>query len=276
MIFNYAILNGQLLPVDQIQISMFNKAILFGFGVYEAVKVDRGRPFYLKEHLRRLLKSAETIELELDVDVPTMVSWFQRLKEVDPQASWNLRIFVFGAIEAGDRPLIAMRPEVLPTYPDNFYRVGAKAVLYAGRRAIPDCKSLNTLVSYLARRAASQVGALEGLLFHNGYLTEGARSNLFVVRQGQLITPPAGEVLSGITRDIVLQVMQATNHPVIEAPVPSDLSLYEELFISGTSIHVMPITQVDGQPVGAGRVGPITKMAAARFEAHYCQVMGAA
>ncbi len=274
MIFDYAILNGKLLPVDRIQISLFDKAVFSSFGVYEAVKVDRGRPFHLEEHLRRLLKSAQMIELELGVDVATLVDWFNRLNQVEPQATWSLRITAFGAVEAGARPLIGMRPEALPTYPDSFYRHGAKAVLYAGRRTIPDCKSLNTLLNYLARRAAGRVGALEGLLHHHACLTEGARSNLFAVRQGQLLTPPEGEVLSGITREIILQVMQATQHPVVEAPVSTDLSLCDELFISSTSMHVMPITQVDGQPIGAGRVGPITKLAAARFEAYYRRVMG--
>jgi branched-subunit amino acid aminotransferase/4-amino-4-deoxychorismate lyase len=129
------------------------------------------------------------------------------------------------------------------------------------------------LVNFMARRAATRVGALEGLLYHNGYLTEGARSNLFAVRQGKLLTPPATDVLSGITRDIILQVMVDTSSPVIEAPLPTDLSLYEEIFISSTSMHVMPITRIDGQPIGSGQVGPITKLAMARFETHYRAVM---
>ncbi len=272
MIFNYAILNGELLPVDQAQISIFNPAVFASFGVYEAVKVDQGRPFYLEEHLYRLLKSAQMIDLVLEVDVATLVDWFNRLRQVEPQASWRLRIIVLGATEA-DSPIIAMQPEVLPTYPARFYQEGATAVLYPGQRAIPLCKSLNTLVNFLARRAATRVGALEGLLHHDGYLTEGARSNLFVVRQGELITPPAGEVLSGITRDVILQVLAGTAYPVIEAPVSTDLSLYDEFFISSTSMHVMPITQIDGQLIGTGQVGPVTQVAMARFEAHYRRVI---
>lgn len=273
MIFDYAVLNGQLMPVDQAQISIFNKAFFFSFGVYEAVKVDRGQPFYLEEHLRRLLQSAAMIELALDVEVVTLVDWFGRLRAVDPPATWRLTIIALGALEAGEPPLIAMRPEVLATYPERLYHDGAAAVLYEGQRILPACKSLNTLVGYLARRAAGRVGALEGLLHCNGYLTEGARSNVFAVRQGQLITPPASGVLSGITRDVVVQVMQESDYPVIERPAPADLSLYDELFISSTSMHVMPITQVDGQPVGAGRLGPITQIAMARFAAHYRQVI---
>jgi branched-subunit amino acid aminotransferase/4-amino-4-deoxychorismate lyase len=272
-IFDYAILNGTCLPVDRLQISIFNKALFSGFGVYEAIKVDQGRPFYLEEHVQRLFQSAAMIDLALNVDGPTLISWVETLREIDPQATWRLTVLALGAVEAGEQPLIAMRPEALATYPPHFYRDGAKAVLYQGQRLIPACKSLNTLASYLARRAAIRVGALEGLLYHHGHLTEGSRSNLFAVRQGQLITPPAIEVLSGITRDIIVQVMQDTGHPVIEAPLPAEPSLYDEIFISCTSMHVMPITQIDGRPVGSGQVGPVTKLAAARFAAHYRQVM---
>ena len=132
---------------------------------------------------------------------------------------------------------------------------------------------MNTLVNFLARREANEAGALEGILHHNGYLTEGARTNLFAVRQGQLITPPNSDVLSGITRDVILQVMQDTEHPVIETSLPIDLSLYEEVFISSTSMHVMPITRIDGQPIGNGQVGSVTKLAMEKFKEHYHQVI---
>ncbi|NJN94708.1 MAG: hypothetical protein HC875_11750 [Anaerolineales bacterium] len=87
------------------------------------------------------------------------------------------------------------------------------------------------------------------------------------------MTPPESDVLSGITRDIILHVMQDTAHPVTETPIPIDLSLYEEVFISSTSMHVLPITQIDGQPIGSGQVGPITRLAMVRFNQHYQQVM---
>ena len=141
---------------------------------------------------------------------------------------------------------------------------------------MPACKSLNTLVNYLARHKARQAGALEGLLHHNGYLTEGARSNLFAVQQGVLLTPPTGHVLSGITREVIMQLMQEAGHPVIEAPVSVDLSLCDEFFISSTSMHVMPITHIDRQPIGNGQVGTLTKLAMAKFREYYQSYMKSA
>lgn len=273
-IFDYAVMNGELLPFEQVQISLFNKANFSSFGVYETVKIDRGRPFYLENHLHRLHHSAGVIELTLDANVPTLAGWFERLRQVDPQATWTLKIIALGALDHKERPLIAMNAEPLATYPASLYDTGACAVLYEGQRHLPTCKSLNTLVSYLARRTATQAGALEGLLHHNDYLTEGSRSNLFVVQAGRLLTPPENQVLSGITRELVIQTMRDTTHPISEEPISADFSLYEEVFISSTSMHVMPVTQINGRPIGNGQVGPITRLAMERFHQHYQQVIG--
>jgi branched-subunit amino acid aminotransferase/4-amino-4-deoxychorismate lyase len=275
MIFDYIILNGDLIPLEQAHISLFNPAYFSSFGVYETVKIDQGRPFYLAEHLHRLHKSAQMIGLELGVTVETLEAWFNKLLNLDPHATWSLKILVLGAMEAAGNPIIALQPTPLPTYPDAFYERGASAVCYEGQRFKPMCKSLNTLVNTLARRAATQAGALEGLLHYDGYFTEGSRSNLFVVHKGQLLTAPATTVLSGITRDIILAVMAETDYPVVETEVIADPQRYDEIFISSTSMHVMPITQIEGQPVGDGQVGPLTKVAMSQFKAHYQHLMPA-
>lgn len=178
-----------------------------------------------------------------------------------------------GDLEKGTHPVVGLQALPLATYPDSFYQDGAKAILYEGKRAIPLCKSLNTLVNYMAGYLARKAGALEGLLHNDGYLTEGSRSSLFVVRDGQLLTCPQERVLPGITRDVLMRVMQETDYPIIEADMPIDLSLYEEVFITATSMHVMPITQVDGNPVGDGKVGPVTQLAMTRFNDYYRQVI---
>jgi len=274
MIFDVAMINGQLLPIDQAKIPVNNQALFASFGVYETMKVVQGRPFYRDNHLERLLVSAGMLGIDLQVDMPTLRHWFNTLADVDRSATWSLRILALGAVQPNEHPLIAMWAEPLPTYPDKLYQNGAAAIFFEGRRSLPACKSLDTLINFLARRAAQQAGALEGILHHNGYLTEGARSNVFAVRQGQLITPPAADVLSGITREVILLVMEHSDCPVIEKSLPADVSLYDELFISSTSMHVMPITKIDDQPVGSGQVGPVTTMVMDRFDMHYRQMMG--
>jgi branched-subunit amino acid aminotransferase/4-amino-4-deoxychorismate lyase len=220
-----------------------------------------------------LLISARLLNIDLQVDVSILRSWFNLLADVDRSATWSLRILALGAAQPDEQPIITMWAEPLPTYPRQLYQQGAAIIFFEGQRSLPACKSLNTLVNFLARRAAQEVGALEGILHHNGYLTEGARSNIYAVRQGQLITPPAADVLSGITRDIILNVMEDTDFPVVEQPLPTDALLYQEFFISSTSMHVMPVTQIDGRPVGNGQVGPITRRVMGRFDTHYRQMM---
>jgi branched-subunit amino acid aminotransferase/4-amino-4-deoxychorismate lyase len=234
MIFTHAILNGRLLPLDQAQIPLNHKALLSNFGVYENIKVERGRPFYLEEHFRRLLHSAHLLDINLEVDPSTLVHWFKQLNQLNPAATCSLRVLALGAMD-GAGAVMAMWAEPLPTYPADFYQNGAAAILYEGQRAMPACKSMNTLVNTLARRAATRAGALEGVLYHEGHLTEGARSNIFAVQQGQLVTPPAAAVLSGITRDVIIQVMQDTPYPVLEVPLPADVSLYDE-FLSAAPV----------------------------------------
>jgi len=274
MIFDAAILNGQLLPVDQAKIPVNNKALFASYGVYETMKVVQCRPVQRDEHLERLLAAASQLDIDLRVDVSTLCNWFNTLADVDRSATWSLRILALGAVQAGDQPIIAMWAEPIPSYPDELYQHGAAAIFFEGQRSLPTCKSLNTLVNFLARRAAQQGGALEGILHHRGHLTEGARSNIFAVQNDQLITPPAVDVLSGITRDVILHVMENSEYPVVEKALSVDVSLYDEFFISSTSMHVMPITQIDGQTVGNGQVGAITRAVMARFDTHYRQMMG--
>ena len=269
MIFDHVVVDGELQAVDGPQISLFNSAYYASYGIYESVKVDAGRPFYLEEHLHRLHKSAAMINLPLKVSVDRLLDWFNLLRDTDPQATWSLKVLVIGPEGKDDESIVALQPLPLSTYPPEFYVTGASAVLFEGQRFMPVCKSLNTLVNTLARRAATEAGALEGLLHHDSLLTEGSRTNLFVVRDGELLTPRTGDVLSGITREVIIDVMAESDHPVVEADVPADPSQFDEVFISSTSMHVMPITRIDGQPVGDGGIGPITKVAMKRFNEFY-------
>jgi branched-subunit amino acid aminotransferase/4-amino-4-deoxychorismate lyase len=275
-IFDHAMFNGNLVPLDQAQVSIFHPAYFSSFGIYETVKVDQGRPFFLEEHLCRLLNSARMIELDLGIDTATLGEWFQRLARVDDSATWSLKIIALGPTTLTGQPVIAMQPTPLPTYPPDYYRHGAAAITYEGERLMPQCKSLNTLVNFLARRKSSAANALEALLHHNGFLTEGTRSNLFAVQQGVIISPPNSQILSGITREIILQVTKEAGLPVVEAPLPVDLTLCDEFFISSTSMHVMPVTRIDDRPVGEGQVGPTTRKVMALFNTYYDHYMSTA
>ena len=205
MAFQFVGLNGAIVPVEAASISLSHPAWQNGFGVYESIEVVAGLPFHLDEHMARLAESARLIDLDLPFPIETIIGW---VSEVARRVGENcaLRVVVLGVINEGDEQIAAILPQPLPRYPERLYRQGARVVTYAGCRHLPACKSLNTLVNFLARRHAVRKGVQEAILQSDGRLTEGARSNIFAVRNGELWTPPAGQVLSGITRDIVLRL----------------------------------------------------------------------
>ena len=108
------------------------------------------------------------------------------------------------------------------------------------------------------------------MLYHAGCLTEGSNSNLFAVVNGRVVTPPHTEVLSGVTRDIVIRLAHENGIELVESELPvAEIGGWQEVFITSTSRHVMPITTIDGQPVGSGNVGPVTQRLHDLFEAYF-------
>ena len=131
-------------------------------------------------------------------------------------------------------------------YPKHFYQHGAKVITYAGERLIPTAKVKDLLLNFLAYRAAAQAGALDALLVDNGgNIREGTRSNFFAIKNKTLYTPPADEVLEGITKKIILEIC-APHFKIEESRIKlSELENYDEFFITSTSMNVMPIGQID-------------------------------
>ena len=275
MFFSHASLNGNLIPFDEAQVSLAHPVFTTSFGVYESIQVDKGRPFHLADHIQRLQNSADLIGIPLPAQ-ETLRRWARALIQALPPASYSILILALGDSAGTQDTLVAFLPKPIRTYAPTLYAQGAAAITYPGQRAIPQCKSFNTLVNHLARVEARKQGALEGILTHNNELHEGARSNVFVVTadSNALLTPPADKVLSGITRDIVLQVMAESPTPVEERRIFTDTPL-AEMFITSTSMHVMPVTTLNGQKVGNGQVGPITREAMRRFEQYYRRRMKA-
>ncbi len=273
----HIILNGRLLPRQKAQISVFNHALFSSFGVYESIQIDNGVAFHLDDHLDRLFQSAHFIQLPMGYDRPTIRGWVTRLVETDAICESLLRIIVFGP-NGDEEALVYVLPTALPRYAPECYTTGTRAITFEGARPFPQAKTLNTLVNYLAIRRAREVGAHEAFLVNEqGHLTEGSRSNLFVVSDGTLLTPPAEQVLSGITRDLVWKFAEAEGICVAEQSIRrADLATIDEMFATSTSMHIVPINQVDDGIIGAGCVGPVTRRLMAAFETYYARAVGRA
>lgn len=271
MDFEHFILNGRLRPASEAKVSLFSPALFNSFGVYESVEVVDNVPFHLREHLSRLAESAEMIELNLPYSVYDIASWVSQLIQENGHHDCLLRIIALGVTRAEDQALVAVLPQPLPRYPDTYYWLGASVITFEGVRAMPACKSLNTLVNYLARRQAIRAGVHEAILrTTKGEMTEGSRSNIFAVRRGEILTPPSDRVLSGITRDIVIRLALEAGYCVSETPLNlRDLSHFSEFFVTSTSMHIIPIIRIGDALVGEGRGGPVTLDLMDRFEAYH-------
>ncbi len=265
--------NGELIPPAEARISIFNPALSGSYGVYELFQVLHGIPFAESAHLQRLANSAAMIELPLPADLATLHAWISGLLKANRATECALRIFVLGP-ENGGETGVYIWPQPAPSYPAALYDNGATAITFEGQRSLPQAKTLNTLVSFLAQRHATAAGVHEGLLHHDRYLTEGSSSNLFVVVDDSLFTPPAQEVLSGVARDMVFQVARQHGIALREANLDlAGLPGWDECFITSTSRHVMPLTVIDGRPVGEGRVGPHTRRLMALFEDRFHEII---
>ncbi len=268
--------NGMLVPPAQASVAITNPAIYGAYGVYESMQVHGGAIFAVKDHLRRLERSAQLLDLPLPADLPTIETWCRKIITANGAPECTLRLTIIGP-EEGDASTAYVWPQAPTVFPRSYYAEGAPVVTFEGKRFMPEAKSLNTLVSFMARRSARAQGAHEGLLYHDGCLTEGSTSNLFAVHDGVLITPPGYQVLAGVTRDLVLGLAERAGMQTAETPLAlTALPQWRECFITSTSRHVMPVTTIDRQPVGDGRVGPVTRRLMKLFEERFAREMNGA
>jgi branched-chain amino acid aminotransferase len=270
MDFENVVLNGKLHPASEAKVSLFSPALFSSFGVYESVEVVDMVAFHLQEHLSRLAQSADMIELTLPYRMHEVAGWIGQLIKENGHHDCILRIIALGATQAGDEALVAILPQASPHYPDEYYSSGAAVITFEGTRSLPACKSLNTLVNYLARRQATRAGVHEAMLCAGGVMTEGSRSNIFAVRRDEVLTPPADQVLSGITRDIAIRLAMDAGYRVSEVPLAlADVPTYDEFFVTSTSMHIIPIVRIGVATPGDGHVGPVTRGLMDRFERYH-------
>jgi branched-subunit amino acid aminotransferase/4-amino-4-deoxychorismate lyase len=270
MDFEHVVLNGRVRPASEARVSLFSPALFNSFGVYESVEVVEGVPFHLRDHLSRLVESAEMIDLGLPYSIYEIGNWVNHLIQENGHRDCQLRVIALGATHIEDEALVALLPQPLPRYPDSYYWDGAAVITFEGCRPLPACKSLNTLVNYLARRQAVRAGVHEAILRTNGEMTEGSRSNIFAVRRDEILTPPPDRVLAGITRDITIRLALDAGYSVSESPLSlMDLSHYSEFFITSTSMHIIPVVRISDALVGEGQVGPVTLDLMDRFEKYH-------
>ncbi|MEW6610253.1 MAG: aminotransferase class IV [Patescibacteria group bacterium] len=253
--------NGKIVPQKDALITIADKAVWYDFGVYENIKVLQGTLIWPDLHVARLLKSAEIIGLEMGEGRDEILQWVREYAEREKLKDHLIKLCAYGDADKNTRATVYIFSIGLTFYPDQFYAKGVKAVTCRGERNFPNAKSMDTLVNYIAFREARSRDAFEAILIdHEGNAREGSRSNLYIVEKDTVITPPLSDVLEGVTRILVLRLLQENNIPFKEERI-SKSRLYgaDEVFITATSSNVMPVAEVDAHRIGQGKPGEVTK-----------------
>ncbi len=274
------LLGGRLLEPQEAVVSVFDRGFLYGDSVYETLRTYARKPFLWDRHLRRLRTSAGGIHLDLKRSDSQLAEDVEKVIAASPPGERYLRVMVTrGTGEMGldlglsNEPLHLILSLPHRPLPEGAYREGVKGVVAQRRRTPtealqPQWKTGNYLNNMLALQEAREKGAFDALMLNAaGELAEGTTSNVFLVKNGHLLTPDlASGILPGVTREVVLQVAREEGIPLAENRVTlADLEAADELFLTSTLKEIVPMTWMDGRRVGEGVPGPLTLLLMNRF-----------
>jgi D-alanine transaminase len=270
-------LNGDYIPHGEARISVDDRGFLFADGVYEVARVYEGRPFLLGEHLTRMADGLGELGIRLP-ELPELAGIAERLLDENGLRSGDAMIYAQVTRGAAPRAHRFPAPDVSPTvyvlakpftpHPPAVYEEGAAAITVPDTRwSRCDIKSVSLLPNVLANEQAHAAGAFEALFVRDGIVLEGSHSNLMAVFGDTVVTYPATNyILAGITRRAVLRLAADLGIPTREAPIPLErLHDAQEVFLTGTTTEVMPITRIDGRAIAGGRPGTVAR----RLQAAY-------
>ena len=273
-------IDGKFYSEASAKVSVFDHGLLYGDGIFEGIRFYNGRVFRLEEHLARLWDSARSICLEIPMTVRDMTEAVLETIRQNHLRDGYIRLLVTRGIgNLGLNPTQCKSPSVIiiaatiALYHESFYRKGLTIVTCATRRSNPAAlnpavKSLNYLNNVMARIEANLANADEALMLNDaGNVAECTADNVFVIKRGQIFTPPiTAGALRGITRGIVFEIAAELGIKVLETDITRhDIFVADECFLTGTAAEIVPVVKADGRLIGNGKPGPITTRTMARF-----------
>ena len=264
------------------KISVFDHGLLYGDGIFEGIRAYHGLVFKLKEHIDRLFCSAKSILLEVPMTHADMMAATVETCRRNKVRDGYVRLVVTrGVGTLGLNPNRCKNPSVIiiagkiQLYPAELYQQGMEFVTVPTTRNLhsalnPAIKSLNYLNNIMAKIEANNAGCEEAVMLNaEGFVAECTGDNIFIVKEGQLLTPPlAAGALYGITRRVVMELGARAGLKVAETDLTRyDLFNAEECFLTGTAAELMPVVKIDGRVVGAGTPGPVTANLTTQYHA---------
>jgi D-alanine transaminase len=259
------------MPIEEACVPVLDRGFIFGDGVYEVIPVYSRRPFRLREHLKRLQHSLDGIRLVNPHDEDEWMRLIGKLVELNEEEDQSLYLHITRGVARRDHafpqgvaptvfmmsnPLVTSTPEMMNSLVEN----GVAVVSAVDNRWLRcDIKAISLLPNVLLRQLAVDAGAAETLLLRDGFLTEGAASNIFVVRDDVLLAPPKDNLmLPGITYDVILELAAAASLKTeVRRISEHEVRTAQELWLTSSTKEVLAITHLDGQPVADGKPGPL-------------------
>jgi len=263
-------------------VSVFDHGLLYGDGIFEGIRIYNGRVFKLKEHIDRLFYSAKAILLQIPLSHAELVKATVETCRKNKLRAGYIRLLVTrGVGNLGLNPRTCKKPSVviiadkIQVYPPELYMRGMDIVTVPTVRNLhsalnPAVKSLNYLNNILAKIEANNAGVEEAVMLNaEGFVSECTADNLFIIKQGEVFTPPnSAGALYGITRQTVIELAQAAGLKVSEPNLTRyDLFNADECFLTGTGAEIMPVVKIDGRVIGTGKPGKLTRALVEKYHA---------
>ena len=269
-------LNGEFMPIEEARIPVLDRGFIFGDGVYEVIPAYSKRPFRLAEHLRRLQYSLDKVRI---TNPHTAAEWEKLVGEIIKRnAGEDQSVYLQvtrgvakrdHAFPKGITPTVFMMSSPLVTPAPALVESGVPCITAEDYRWLNcDIKSVSLLGNCMLRQLSVDAGAAETILLRDGKLTEASSSNVFVVKDGRLLTPPKNHlVLPGITYDVVLEIARAREFEVeVRAVSEAEVRSADEIWVTSSTKEVLAVTTLDGKPVGDGRPGPLFRRMHALYQ----------
>ena len=273
-------INGELVPENEAKISVFDHGLLYGDGVFEGIRAYDGYVFKLDEHLDRLYRSARAINLKIPLNKGEMkekiletlrANGFKEayIRPIVTRGEGSLGIDIYSC---SDPSVIIISKEWEALYGPELYDKGLNLLTTTIRNQPkeglpPTVKHLNYMTNILALMQANTWGADEALMLDtNGNISEGSADNVFVLRNGQVYTPPVINNLPGITRNVVIHLLEDMGYEVKEENLGlAEVLMADEVFLSGTAAEVAPVAEIDGRKIGKGKPGEVALKVKEKF-----------